>query len=950
MNKNNLRELHTSKVGKVSDKWSLYLEEYDRFLQSYRARPINLLEIGVQNGGSLETWAEYFPDAKIIIGCDIDQNCQKLSYQDLRIKLVIGDASDAETFKKINEYTQTFDIVIEDGSHTSGDIIRAFARYFPMLSDDGIFIAEDLHCSYWSEYQGGLFHPYASITFFKHLADIINYEHWGIKANRTDILKGICTKYDCKLDEVTLSTIHSIEFINSICVIRKSPASKNLLGKRILVGNEDIVNSRLKEAARDLILVLNQENNEFSKSKSPPGESLVVALNELQKLPLLEEELHKAKDELQKLPLLEEELHKAKDELQKLPLLEEELHKAKDELSKLLSSKSWRLTSALRIFGSHARKLKKYLVEPNLIIKKIPKGYIENNNHSYQKWCETFDSSSEEKNITIDKKIREFQLNPLISVVMPVFNPNLNWLTEAINSVRTQIYGAWELCISDDCSTDSEVRIFLEKLAAQDSRIKVVFRETNGHISAASNSALEMADGEWIALMDQDDLLNPSALFSVVDAINDHPHARLIYSDEDKLDSRGARFDPYFKCDWNIDLFYSHNMFSHLGVFKTDLVKEVGGFRVGFEGSQDYDLTLRCIEKVTFDQIVHIPKVLYHWRAHDASTAKSLSTKSYAIDAGVRALREHFARLRINAVISPTKYGYRVRYLLNDSFPLVSILIPTRNGLKLIETCVRSILQKTSYPNYEIIIIDNGSDDQATIDFLEKVATDSRVRVLRDERPFNYSALNNLAAKSSRGEYLALLNNDLEVISPDWLEEMVSIATQSGVGAVGAKLWYPNKTLQHGGVILGLGGIAGHAHLKIHKDDSGYFGRAAIISSYSAVTGACLVVKKSTYELVGGLNEHDLTVAFNDIDFCLRLKKLGLRNIWTPYAEFFHYESATRGRDDSPEKIERFKKEISFMQNTYSEIIANDPAYSPKLSLSYDEDFALAWPPRKSLW
>jgi glycosyltransferase involved in cell wall biosynthesis/LmbE family N-acetylglucosaminyl deacetylase len=565
--------------------------------------------------------------------------------------------------------------------------------------------------------------------------------------------------------------------------------------------------------------------------------------------------------------------------------------------------------------------------------------------NDYVEWIRQYDTLTDEIRATMRTRIGEFAHHRLISVVMPVYNPKPEWLIEAIESVRKQIYPHWELCIADDASPDKSIRPILERYVKEDTRIKVVFRETNGHISEASNSALELACGEWVALLDHDDLLSEHALFWVVDAIDQNHDAHLIYSDEDKIDEVGRRFDPYFKCDWNVDLFYSHNLITHLGVYRLDLLNAVGGFRLGMEGAQDYDLALRSIERIEPNQIHHIPRVLYHWRMHAESTAQSADAKPYAMLAGERALNEHFLRRSINAKVEFVGHGYRVRYAQPDNLPMVSLIIPTRNGLQLIRQCIDSILEKTIYPNYEILIVDNGSDDPATLQYFDELQAETRVRVVHDNRPFNFSALNNAAVKLARGEVLGLLNNDLEVISPEWLTEMVSISLQPGVGAVGARLWYPDNTLQHGGVIAGVGGVAGHSHKNLARYQYGYFSRAVLIQSFSVVTAACLVIRKAIYEEVGGLNETNLQIAFNDVDFCLRVREAGYRNVWTPYAELYHHESATRGYEDTPEKQARFAKEVQYMMQRWGKLLLSDPAYSPNLTLDH-QDFSLAWPPR----
>jgi glycosyltransferase involved in cell wall biosynthesis len=563
---------------------------------------------------------------------------------------------------------------------------------------------------------------------------------------------------------------------------------------------------------------------------------------------------------------------------------------------------------------------------------------------SYSDWIKEFNISANETHINMRNYFFKNNI-PIISVVIASYPDSAEKLESVIASIQSQSYFNWELCIADDASTDPEIRVLLERHAKEDQRIKLVFHEQNGHISASSNSALALAQGEWIVLLDHDDILAEDALFRVVEAINSNSDCRMIYSDEDKIDEAGVRSDHYFKCDWNQDLFYSQNMFSHLGVYRADLVREVGGFREGLEGSQDYDLALRCIERIAPGQIHHIPRVLYHWRMHADSTAHSSDAKPYAMVAGERALNEHFERIGVDARAEPVGYGYRVRYALPESLPLVSLIIPTRNGLKLLRQCMESIFEKTTYPHYEVMIVDNGSDDPAALRYLKMLALDTRVRVLRDDRPFNYSALNNAAVALARGEIVGLLNNDVEVINGDWLSEMVSHALRPEVGAVGARLWYADDTLQHAGVVLGIHGIAGHVHRFLPRGDVGYCGRASLIQSFSAVTGACLVVRKSIYQAVGGLNEIELQVACNDIDFCLKLREAGYRNIWTPYAELYHHESASRGFDDTPEKQARSAKENAYMRQRWGDLLLNDPAYSPNLTLDA-EDFGLAWPPR----
>ncbi|TDV61900.1 glycosyltransferase [Pseudomonas sp. LP_7_YM] len=567
------------------------------------------------------------------------------------------------------------------------------------------------------------------------------------------------------------------------------------------------------------------------------------------------------------------------------------------------------------------------------------------NRHDYSTWVKYYDTMDDSARWRINEEIRKWKSKPLISIIMPVYNPPLSMLREAVNSISSQLYKDWELCIADDASSDPEVTAYLKSLQKQDRRFKVVFRKENGHISNASNSALELASGRFIALMDNDDLLPENALYWVARAIHDNPDVGLIYSDEDKIDNSGQRSSPYFKSDWNEFLFRSQNMVCHLGVYKLDLVKQVGGFRPGFEGAQDYDLALRCAEHLQRDQIVHIPRVLYHWRIHSGSTALGGSEKPYAALAGVKALDEHLQRKGNIGITELLPMGmYRVRYMQPTVAPLVSLIIPTRNAYALVKQCIDSIEQLTTYPNYEIILIDNGSDDPVSLEYFAELDQQENIRVMRDDGPFNYSALNNKAVQLARGELVGLVNNDIEVITPEWLDEMVSIALQPNVGAVGARLWYPDNRLQHGGVVVGVGGVAGHSHKYLPKGDYGYFCRASLIQEFSAVTAACLIIKKSIFEQVNGLDEENLKIAFNDVDFCLRVQEAGYINVWTPFAELYHHESATRGLEDTPEKKERFSKEVLYIQARWPKI-QEDYTYNPNLTLDH-EDFGLAWPPR----
>jgi glycosyltransferase involved in cell wall biosynthesis len=593
--------------------------------------------------------------------------------------------------------------------------------------------------------------------------------------------------------------------------------------------------------------------------------------------------------------------------------------------------------------------------------------------NTYSAWVAAYDTLTPESADKIRAKLAGLTKRPKISVLMPTYNTPEKWLVAAIESVRRQLYDNWELCIADDASKEPHVRKILERYQKKDSRIKVVIRESNGHISAASNSALALAHGDFIALLDHDDEIRPHALACVALELDAHPNADLVYSDEDKIDENGHRYDHYFKPDWNPDLFLVQNFVSHLGVYRTLLVREVGGFRIGYEGSQDWDLAMRVIERTAPDRIRHIPRILYHWRSVPGSTAMLIGAKTYATQAAEKVITEHFVRVGVEATISPTKGSYwRVHYPIPDPAPRVTLIIPTRNRLNVLKPCIESLLAKTTYPNFEILIVDNDSDEPETVAYLRSLDATAdgegrkengerkisdlspfsllpsparHVRVAHFPGEFNFSAINNFGVSQTDAPLVGLLNNDLEVIHGDWLDEMVSHALRPEIGCVGAKLYYPDDRIQHAGVILGIGGVAAHAWQTHPRGAAGQAHRNLLQQNMSAVTAACLVIRREVYEQVGGLEADKLKVAFNDVDFCLKVRAAGYRNFWTPFAELYHHESASRGAEDTLEKRDRFRNEVEYMTSKWGDALTNDPAYNPNLTLTIN-DFTLALPPR----
>lgn len=1032
MKSDTIEELHNKHQGKVSDKWAIYLREYQRLMAPLIDSPLSLLEIGVQNGGSLELWGERFPNATHIIGCDIDPACAGLKFDDPRIKIVVMDANTDEAQQKITSHTDSFDIIIDDGSHTSGDIIRTFARYFPLLKDGGLFIIEDLHCSYFADFEGGLHHPYSSMAFLKRLSDVINHEHWGVPRARADVVRSMSNHFGCKLDEESLAHVHSVEFLNSLCIVRKEEPSQNLLGERHITGVEASVNSKVCGPLSAISVASNESRNPWTASPLLPEEELLALRSETQELNFriasLEQALRERNDTLHSLSSrnaslelevqshvtqiaamersvnderaewrtalsererqladsgatltaflatsrrAEEHACNVRESLQeRIRTLESEVDGSRKALTQLEESLSWRLTEPLRSSGQAldrfsppggydraVRRVRKVLRQQGIggatkrmldlatgrapltpaprQKSKPPKVTPRAPHEDYADWLRRNSDLGREERAGFTARISDFADRPLISLILVTHNPDLARVSEVIQSVREQIYPFWELCIIDNASTQTDAQPYLQQAAATDPRIRLILRTDVGPKALAMNDGIERSQGTWGAFIEQDDVLREHALYWIAEAINLHGAAQLIYSDEDVIDARGIRHAPHFKCDFNPDLFRSCDMIGYLAVYRTTLLRQAGGSFAGFDGAENYDLALRCIECLNPAQEVHhLPRVLYSRRANSCSP--------YASESGKRALEAHLARQGVEGTVEADRNGFRVDYALPRQLPLVSIIIPTRNGEALVRQCIESLVQRTSYAAFEILLVDNASDDPQAMAYFKHLADSGVVRMIRDENPFNYSALNNHAAQIARGELLCLLNNDVEILSPDWLTEMVTVALQPGVGAVGARLWYPDDTLQHAGVFIGVNVLAAHGHRGLTRSQPGYLERATMRQTLTAITAACLLVRKSIFQEVGGLNEVDLKVAFNDVDFCLKVREAGYRNVWTPYAELYHHESASRGQENTPEKAARLASEADYMLARWANALRHDPAYSPNLT-DCSDNFGWAW-------
>lgn len=559
----------------------------------------------------------------------------------------------------------------------------------------------------------------------------------------------------------------------------------------------------------------------------------------------------------------------------------------------------------------------------------------------YAQWMAThFARSSDLRGYKEDIPLMPYR--PVVSVVMAVFDPPVDLLDAAIRSVVGQVYGDIELCIADDRSTDPRVRKCLDGWAARDPRIKLVYRKENGHISRASNSALALATGEFVALMDHDDLLAPDAIYHVVKRINRDLSLDIVYTDEDKVDEAGRHSDPHFKPQWCPDHLLSRNYFGHLVVVRTALMKEVDGFRPGFEGSQDYDLLLRLTERT--QRIARVPRVLYHWRIHSGSAARGEDVKPYAYDAAKRALTEALQRRGEPAEVS-FLFGFR-GYGIRFTGPLrgkVSVIIPTRDKADILATCLRSLFALTEHPDFEVIVVSNNSTERPLFALMEEMEREHAGRFSWFEHnvPFNFSALMNEGARRASGDHMLFLNNDTEIIHADWMRAMHEQSQRGSVGAVGVKLLYHNDTIQHAGVVIGLGGVAGHTFTGTHKDGPGYFNYVNTINNYSAVTAACMMVERRKLEAIGGWEEL-FTVEYNDVDLCLRLREKGWNNVYLPHVSLYHYESLTRGHPHmTKESYERHLREVGLFKERWRNYVEDDPCYNPMLTRgAHDWGFA----------
>lgn len=569
-------------------------------------------------------------------------------------------------------------------------------------------------------------------------------------------------------------------------------------------------------------------------------------------------------------------------------------------------------------------------------IKRIFQGF-KRTNVSYKKWYKKHTLSKEQ---LLAQKKQTFQYQPKFSIIVPLYKTPEKFLDAMISSLLEQTYSNWELCMADG-SGDNSLTDVLNAYVQKDSRIKFVTLTENLGISENTNAALELTTGDYIVLGDHDDIFSPNALFECVKVLNKDRSIDVIYSDEDKIDMAGKNhFQPHFKPDFNVDLLRSVNYICHMFVVKKTLLKQVGEFRKEFDGAQDYDFILRCTEAA--ERIYHIPKILYSWRCHRQSTASNPESKRYAFEAGKKAIEEHYKRVGIQATVEEGEHPglYNTKYILKEQ-PLVSIIIPNKDHTEDLDKCISAIEKKSSYKNYEYIIIENNSEKEETFAYYKELENkNKKAHVIFWDKEFNYSAINNFGVQHANGEYLLFLNNDTEIINEDCIQDMLGYCMREDVGIVGARLYFDDGSIQHAGVIVGFGGIAGHAFVTLNEEDGLYFSRSKTAQDYSAVTAACMMTKRQIFNQVGGFTEA-LQVAFNDIDYCMKVRELGKLVVYNPQAMLYHYESKSRGAEDTPEKVERFNREINYFAEHWPEILEKgDPYYNVNLTLN-KADFSL---------
>ena len=992
--------------GKLSDKWASYIPVYERVLAGLPGSP-RILEVGVQNGGSLELWALCCPDATQIVGCDVNPLCASLVFDDPRITVVVGDANNADTESRIALQCPQFDLVIDDGSHRSSDLIRTFAGYFPRLSDGGVYVAEDLHCSYWDDFEGGLLHPASPMAFFKRLADVVNHEHWGVAGARGDLLVSFSRRYGVNFEESALAHVHSVEFVNSMCIVRRRAPVENSLGLRRISGSDATVDAGSLAAAGTRLQSHDQRTNRWSALQPLPEDELQESRNRdtenshrqrqiYAQVEAREAEVRSKAQEIHRLAKVnkelsdqlklvhaqyaqveaceaevrskEQEIHqlaKVNKELSdQLKLVRAQLVAHEEQTHEILTSTSWRLGAPVRLAGVQKRRAVRLgrllprlasreggfnrLLRRGVSIFRESgvsgiRGYLREAEAGRAAGASAAGASptiseaaaleifgEQQNEFSRDEllaKVAELRRKPLISVVMPIYKTPPEWLARVIESLREQVYPNWELCAVDDHSPTDEQRQILEAFAVKDPRVRFQVAEINGGISAASNRALSMARGEYVALVDHDDELTPDAFYWVAKTLEENPEADFIYSDECKIDDTPQRRLSHFifKPDWSPEIMFNGMITGHLTVYEKSLMERIGGFRTQYDFSQDYDLAFRASERAR--HVVHIERVLYLWRTIPGSAASG--GKDFARESNLAALGDFLARNGIDAKVSALSHANCVEVQVPAGVK-VSIVIPSDSYANL-KLAIQSILERTAYVDFEIVAVCNSPlADRLQAEY----AGVPQVVFSCYDKKYNFSEKCNQGAGDASGEIAIFYNDDVFPIESDWINKLIEYLWVPGVGAVSPKLLHADDSIQYAGMISGTPGLCGTAYNHVPRDaNDGFLSMHKYVRNVSILSGACCAMRRSLFLDVGGFDSINTPDGHSDMDLSYKIMDAGYRCVYTPYAVLHHIGNHSWGA-----KKDKYKADI-FVLKRWGRYVSRDANFTDSMKRVLYDDF-----------